>query len=329
MTRKCFLLVLLALAWTPFTAAEPRSSSAQLVAAVDSIGIAVGEMDRALAFYRDVLAFEPQSDEILTAEEAEQSYGVMVGKTRRVRLKLGDESIVLTQFLERKGRSIPADSRSNDHWFQHIAIITTDMEFAYQRLRELQVDGISETPQRLPDSNPASGGVQAYYFRDPDGHPLEILQFPPDKGQRKWHRPTERLFLGIDHTAIVVSDTECSLAFYQDLLGMKVVGKSLNFGPEQERLNNVPQARLRITSLRAESGPGVELLEYQHPTYGREAAADTNVSDLVHWLTNMTTVSLPETAARLKESGATIQTQTRGGISVLDPDRHAVRFFLR
>jgi hypothetical protein len=41
-----------------------------------------------------------------------------------------------------------------------------------------------------------------------------------------------------------------------------VAGESENWGPEQERRNNVIAARLRITTLRAASGPGVELLEY-------------------------------------------------------------------
>ena len=39
---------------------------------------------------------------------------------------------------------------------------------------------------------------------------------PPDKGNPKWHRGRDRLFLGIDHTAIVISDTEASLRFYRD-----------------------------------------------------------------------------------------------------------------
>ena len=43
---------------------------------------------------------------------------------------------------------------------------------------------------------------------------------------------------------------------------MRVAGESENYGPEQERLNNVFGAHLRITALRAASGPGIELLEY-------------------------------------------------------------------
>ena len=80
---------------------------------------------------------------------------------------------------------------------------------------------------------------------------------------------TDKLFLGIDHTAIVVWDTDASLKFYRDLLGMHVAGESENYGTEQEHLNNVFGAHLRITALRGASGPGIELLEYLAPRDGR------------------------------------------------------------
>ena len=104
---------------------------------------------------------------------------------------------------------------------------------------------------KLPAWNKNAAGIRAFYFKDPDGDVLEILQFPPDKGNPKWHRPTDKLFLGIDHTAIVVGDTDTSLHFYRDRLGLEVVGESENYGTEQEHLNNVFGARLRITSLHA------------------------------------------------------------------------------
>ena len=127
---------------------------------------------------------------------------------RVVRLSLGDELLQLTEYLAPRGRPAPADSRSNDRWFQHVAIIVSDMDSAYARLRRSKVEHASTGPQLLPKTIPNAAGIRAFYFRDPDGHPLEVLQFPPDKGDPKWHAPSERLFLGIDHTAIVVSDTQ-------------------------------------------------------------------------------------------------------------------------
>src|SRR5437870_261646 len=80
------------------------------------------------------------------------------------------------------------------------------------RLRENHVRFASSGPQRLPDWNTKAGGIRAFYFRDRDDHVLEVLQFPPGKSEARWHS-TDRLFLGIDHTAIVVSDTDRSVAF--------------------------------------------------------------------------------------------------------------------
>ena len=160
-------------------------------------------------------------------------------RLRVVRLRLGEEYLELTEYVTSRGRPAPADSRSNDRWFQHVAIIVSDMDRAYARLREFKVQQASTAPQLLPKTIPNAAGIRAFYFRDPDGHPLEILQFPPDKGDPKWQRANGRLFLGIDHTAIVVRSTAASLAFYRDVLGFRVAGESVNFGTEQEHLNNV------------------------------------------------------------------------------------------
>jgi Lactoylglutathione lyase and related lyases len=127
--------------------------------------------------------------------------------------------------LRRAAARFPADSRSNDLWFQHIAIIVSDMDQAYQVLRENRVEHASTGPQRLPDWNKNAAGIKAFYFKDPDEHPVEILEFPENKGAAKWHKPNGRVFLGIDHTAIAVSNTESSLKFYRDVLGMRVPGK--------------------------------------------------------------------------------------------------------
>ena len=86
----------------------------------------------------------------------------------------------------------------------------------------------------------------------------------------------------------MVADTEASLAFYRDRLGLGVVGESHNVGVEQERLNGVFGARVRITGLRAAAGPpGIELLEYRAPTDGRQLPAAPTVHDLAHWRTTI------------------------------------------
>jgi catechol 2,3-dioxygenase-like lactoylglutathione lyase family enzyme len=293
-------------------------------------------MDRSVAFYTTVLDFEQVSDHELTGEPYETLQGVFGSRQRAVRLRLGEESLELTEFLSPRGRPAPVDARSNDRWFQHVAIIVSDMDSAYARLRRFKVQRASTEPQRLPETIPAATGIRAFYFRDPDGHPLEVLQFPPDKGDPRWQGGEGRLFLGIDHTAIVVGNTAASLAFYRDVLGFRVAGESMNFGPEQERLNNVQGARLRITGLRASAGPGIEFLEYLNPRDGRSFPADERANDLVHW---HTTVLVPDAQAaagvlrrggfRLISPGAVSLPDTalgfERGVRVRDPDGHVIQ----
>jgi catechol 2,3-dioxygenase-like lactoylglutathione lyase family enzyme len=259
-----------------------------MVERVDAVGMTVADMDRSVEFYSKILNFEKVSDTEVAGEDYEHLEGVFGLRMRIVRMKLGDEAIELTEYLAPKGRPFPVDSRSNDRWFQHIAIITSDMEKAYLWLRQNRVEHASSGPQRLPDWNKNAGGIKAFYFKDPDGHSLEILQFPEGKGDAKWHQPSDKLFLGIDHTAIVVGDTEASLSFYRNALGMRVAGESENYGTEQEHLNNVFGARLRITSLRAMGGgPGIEFLEYLAPRDGRVIPKDERANDLTHWQTRL------------------------------------------
>src|SRR5437667_5688073 len=195
-------------------------SSAQrdpLVQGVDAIGITVSDLDRAVDFYSKALTFEKVSDTEVAGENYEHLEGVFGLRMRVVRMRLGDEFIELTEYLAPKGRPLPVDSRSNDRWFQHIAIIVSDMDKAYAQLRQHKVEHASSGPQRLPDWNKNAAGISAFYFKDPDGHPLEVLQFPADKGADQWHRPSDKLFLGLDYPASVVAATDASVQGYPHL----------------------------------------------------------------------------------------------------------------
>ena len=342
MRRRMFALVLLGAlallaACTQPAGTPPRAARAAepLVTEVGAIGITVGDLDRSIAFYTTVLQFQKVSEVELEGPAYDRLRGVAGARLRVAYLRLGDETIDLTEYRAPKWRPIPADSRSNDRWFQHIAIIVSDMDRAYATLRSHGVEHVSPAPQRLPDWNPAAGGIRAFYFKDPDGHPLEILHFPSGKGDPRWHRPSDRLFLGIDHTAIAVADTAASLAFYRDTLGMRIAGTSENWGPEQEHLNAVAGARLRFTTLKAASGPGVELLEYLTPRDGRRLTAP-QANDLTHWEIGVVAPDVRRSAAALRATGAAFvsgdaititepSAASRDTLIVRDPDGHALR----
>src|SRR6266542_2584583 len=221
--------------------------------AVESVGMTVSDMNRSVAFY-SALAFQKVSEVEVLGEQYEHLEGVFGARMRIVRMHLGNEFVDLTEYLAPRGRPIPLDSRCNDLWFQHIAIVVRNMDQAFEKLRALKVQFVSSGPQTLPASLPAAAGIKAFYFRDPDQHNLEIIYFPPGKGDPRWQEKTDKLFLGIDHTALGISNTDASLKFYRDLLGLRKAGESENFGNEQEHLNQVFGAHLRITGMRVSSG---------------------------------------------------------------------------
>ncbi len=312
-------------------------SSQAAVREVGAIGLTVGDLEREVEFYTKVLPFEKVSESKSAPGTADELLGLSGTQLRVAELKLGDERITLTEHFANKGRLIPADSRSFDHWFQHIAIVVRDMDAAYEQLRRAKVKHVSTAPQTLPAWNKDAGGIKAFYFRDPEDHVLEIIWFPAGKGDPKWQRATTNLFIGIDHTAIVVSDTDKSLEFYRDALGMKVAGGAENYGVEQEHLNQVFGARLRITALRAERGPGIEFLEYITPPGGRPLPDDAKANDLVFWHTRLVADGLDDFAAKLRERQTKFVSKSvvalpgnssKSGrrIIVRDPDGHALQF---
>lgn len=299
--RNGLLLVFLAV----LAVEVPSAAAAPRVGAVGCVGMTVSDLERSSAFYEQVLDFREEFVEEHAGPQWEALTGVFALRTRTARLRLGAECLELSEYLGPKGRPIPIDARSNDRSFQHVAIVVADMDRAYTRLRAARVEHASSGPQRLPDWNPNAAGIRAFYFKDPDRHVVEVIWFPPGKGSPRWrNRPGKALFLGIDHTAIVVADTEASVRFYRDALGFTIAGTSENSGDEQAHLNGVEGAHLRITTLRAGRGPGVELLEYLAPTDGRPYPPDARPNDLVHWQTTLLTDTLDETTTVLVEVGA-------------------------
>ena len=314
-------------------ASVASAAGGQTVAGVEAVGITVKEMRAATDFYTRVLPSErswlrkrcraPNSS--ACSESSACAHGL--------RVSLGEELIELIDFLAPEGRTIPVDSRSNDEWF---STSRSSSAIWTQRTRIFSHDvaHASPSPQRLPDWNKNAGGIEAFYFRDPDGNHLEILEFPADKGDPRWHQPTDRLFLGIDHTAIVVRDTEEALRFYRDGLGMTVRGRSENYGIEQERLNNVFGARLRITAVSASSGLAIEFLEYLSPGTGRPMPADTRANDLWHWQIRMRADSLDSLSKRIAAQGGSLVSpgviampqgaQFRNALHARGPTGHAV-----
>ncbi len=163
--------------------------TATAVSDVVSVGMTVGDMDRAVDFYTRVLPFRKIYETEASGRPWEQLHGVFGARVRVVGLQLGDERLELTEYLAPRGRPMPADTRGNDRWFQHVAIIVRDMDRAYAHLKAHGVVHASTAPQRLPDWNPGAGGIQAFYFRDPTGTSSRCSPSLPARATRSGTRP--------------------------------------------------------------------------------------------------------------------------------------------
>lgn len=296
--------------------------------------LTVSDLDRSVSFFEQALGFRKIAERTTADRDFDYVTGVFGTRLRTATLQLGDERIELDQFLSPAGRPIPVDSRSNDLWFQHFAIVVSDMDKAFAHVSRFPIQAISSKPQTIPEWNKAAAGVKAFKFRDAEGHPLELLYLPPDKGNPKWQRK-DALFLGIDHSAITVANTDRSSSFYRDLLGLRVLGGSLNSGETQEQLDNAFGAVVRVTGLRPDSasGPGLEFLQYLTPGGGRPAPVDLRPNDLVHVRTVIEVDDLDAVSARLQQANVSFISpavvKVRGQpysrqLMVKDPDGHAV-----
>ena len=245
------------------------------------VSLTTAEPAETSAFLREALGFE----EAGTGERAGEGFARLTGiegaRARVTLLRLGRQEVELVAFA-RPGRPYPLGSAASDLWFQHIAVVVSDMRAAHARLsaRRGWTPISTAGPQRLPER---SGGVTAFKFRGPEGHPLELLEFPPARAPAAWKEPRRAdPCLGIDHSAIAVADTAASAAFYARL-GFAAAERSLNQGIEQERLDGVPGAKVEVTALRPEAADGpphLELLRYLPPSEGRPAPPDPRSDDV-------------------------------------------------
>jgi catechol 2,3-dioxygenase-like lactoylglutathione lyase family enzyme len=334
----CALALLLAVSGHAVLARERLAGD---VERVKTIGFTVANLDRVAEFFEKVLQFEKVAEFRMVGSEYDTMQGVFNVNMRIVHLKLGEQIIELTGYVSPPtGRPIPVSSFSNDAWFEHMAIVVRDMDAAYKVLQEANVRQVSAHPIIIPESNPGAAGIKAIKFHDPEGHDLELIYFPTGKGDPSWQRPSNKLFLGIDHTAMTVGSTEKSVTFYRDLLGFQVGGTTLNTGSTQAVLDNLFNDTCLVTAMMPAVAPAhVELLEYKTPAGGRPMPSDTKSNDLWHWQTTVVTKDIGSAAERLRKTGAQFVTpeviaipqeaRARLGFAkalmIRDPTGHALR----
>lgn len=291
------------------------------------VSITVADLAGAAAFYRDALGLEVRPQTAWTDAGWLQVLGLdRATKARSVDVAVGRQIVELVAF-DPPGRPYPSERAANDQWFEHLALVTRDIANMAERLSGPSGVITEGGPVALP---PNTGRVSAFKFRDPEGHPLELIDFPQGVGAPAWQSGPAMGILGYDHTAIAVTDLERTLSFYVGLLGFRIDGRSLNRGPEQDRLDGLTGCEIDVVALApAEvATPHVELLHYRKPR-GRVAAERLRANDVASARQVHAVDDLDSLAARLRAEGVGFVSDSiatladgRRAVSVADPDAH-------
>jgi catechol 2,3-dioxygenase-like lactoylglutathione lyase family enzyme len=294
------------------------------------VSVTVANLARTAAFYHEWLGLEIGPERTLEGPAATSLLGLEQDTAARtVDVTIGQQVLELVAF-DPPGRPYLTERASNDQWFQHVALVSGDITAVWKRLEGGSPGPITKgSPVLLP---PGTGGVTAFKFRDPEGHPLELISFPPNVGDRQWQRKGGSRIVGYDHSAIAVTDVERSIAFYADLLGFKIGGRSLNAGIEQDRLDGLADCEVDVVALQPArlATPHMELLHYRTPI-GRALTFEVRATDVASMRQVHKVDDLDQLVRQLDAAGVTfvspgLVTLKDGekGATVLDPDGHMI-----
>ena len=148
------------------------------IVSADHTGITVSNLERALAFWRDVLGFELSHMAHQTGEMAREITGVAGAEIKLAVVKApGGHKIELLEYLAPSGCKRSASLRPCDVGSVHIALIVDDLDMILSAINASgwKAAGKPQTLQSGPNA-----GKRVVYVRDPDGTTIEFMQTPED-----------------------------------------------------------------------------------------------------------------------------------------------------
>jgi lactoylglutathione lyase len=148
------------------------------VGGVFHAGVTVGDMERSLGFYRDVLGLEVESDVLIDHPYVFELTAVPATEVRVVFLCVpGSESATRIELLEYRGlERHPASARPCDPGHGHLCLSVADVAEMHARLLAAGYRARSEAPVTYA-AGPRKG-AKAVYATDPDGYHVELFERP-------------------------------------------------------------------------------------------------------------------------------------------------------
>ncbi|MFL6590160.1 MAG: VOC family protein [Chthoniobacterales bacterium] len=145
------------------------------ILAADHTGITVSDIERSLAFWRDVLRFELSHRAHQKGAMAEEITGVKGAEILLAVLKAPGHKIELLEYRAPIDREQTNERRPCDLGSAHVALLVDDLD---SLLEAIAVSGwkVAGTPQTLAIG--PNAGKRVVYVRDPDGTTIELMQVP-------------------------------------------------------------------------------------------------------------------------------------------------------
>jgi catechol 2,3-dioxygenase-like lactoylglutathione lyase family enzyme len=143
------------------------------IISADHTGITVSNLERSLAFWRDVLGFEFSHGAHQKGELAEQITGIKGAELKLAVLKTpGGHKIELIEYLAPADRK-RINLRPCDVGSVHVALLVDDLDAVLARVvaSGWKVAGEPQTLTKGPNA-----GKRVVYVRDPDGTTIEFMQ---------------------------------------------------------------------------------------------------------------------------------------------------------
>jgi catechol 2,3-dioxygenase-like lactoylglutathione lyase family enzyme len=151
------------------------SNKAFQIVSADHTGITVSNLERSLAFWRDVLGFELSHTAHQKGELAQEITGVERAEIKLAVLRTpGGHKIELLEYLAPSDCKC-ADLRPCDVGFVHVALLTDDLDAVLERIAAFGWKAAGK-PQILKLG--PNTGKRVAYVRDPDGTTIEFMQLP-------------------------------------------------------------------------------------------------------------------------------------------------------
>ena len=148
-----------------------------MVGRIYHVGLTVSDLDRSVVFYRDILGLEFQGEILMVCEETDKMFHKKNCKARVAYLNgsknMEAPPVELIQFVDNAVNNVQSDLFTTS--ISELCFYTDDIESVYKNLIENNIECLSE-PQYFDFTEQGFDKSKAFYFKDPDGIILEMMQ---------------------------------------------------------------------------------------------------------------------------------------------------------